>query len=167
MNYLKTIFSKNDITNTNEISLNGISTHARLIDILDGDTITCILPFLNKFFKFHIRLEGIDTCEMKSKNELLQKKAIKAKNFVLNKLTDESFEESTSRHNIQKYLKENIVIIWIECKHFDKYGRLLGNIYSLSDTCTSISEHLIENKLAYKYHGDTKLTEDQTIVLLE
>ena len=41
----------------------------RVIDIYDGDTITCVIDLYGNNLSVNIRLGDIDTCEMKSKNE--------------------------------------------------------------------------------------------------
>ena len=56
--------------------------------------------------------------------------------------------------------------MWIECVDFDKYGRLLTNVFLNKEDDKSISDILLEEKLAYKYNGDTKLTEEEQIKLL-
>ena len=34
------------------LSLYGINTNAKVVNIIDGDTVVLIIPFLNKYFKF-------------------------------------------------------------------------------------------------------------------
>ena len=73
------IFNNNEalnnynINNTPKFSLSLLFkdelVKARVVNIYDGDTITCILPINNKYYNFKIRLAGIDTCEIKSKCE--------------------------------------------------------------------------------------------------
>lgn len=47
--------------NTDEFSLDNYITLARVVDIYDGDTCTCIIPLYNNYYKYHIRLNEIDT----------------------------------------------------------------------------------------------------------
>jgi endonuclease YncB( thermonuclease family) len=54
---------------------------------------------------------------------------------------------------------KDVYIINIECRDFDKYGRLLANVF-INDG-RSIASVLLEEKLAYKYDGKTKLTEEE------
>ena len=65
---------------TPELSINGLKSYGRLIDIYDGDTIKVILPTFGSYYKFTIRLNDIDTCEIRSKAKVLQDTAIKARN---------------------------------------------------------------------------------------
>ncbi len=43
--------------------------HGKVTRCIDGDTIECSLKFHNKFYIFTIRLEGIDTPELHSRDE--------------------------------------------------------------------------------------------------
>jgi len=52
---------------TPEFTLNGLNTKGRLVNIIDGDSVSIVLPVFNNFYKYNIRLSGIDTCEMRSK----------------------------------------------------------------------------------------------------
>jgi hypothetical protein len=50
-------------------------------------------------------------------------------------------------------------VIYCVCGEFDKYGRLLVDIYILDDQqnkIINISDYLIENNYAFKYTGGTK-----------
>jgi endonuclease YncB( thermonuclease family) len=164
MNHILSVFSNYDI-NTPGISLDNISTHARVVNIIDGDTLVCIIPYSNNFYKFRVRLHGIDTCEINSKNVFILKKAIQAKEYVFTYLTNYSSveEEVTNKTFIKNYLNNNVILIWIKCKHFDKFGRLLADVYNLNNLNESLSELLINNKLGYSYCGRTKLNDEEII----
>lgn len=148
--------------NTPLFSLNGKKTFARVVNVTDGDTISVVLPIFDNYFKFNVRLNGIDTCEIHSKNEIIKDKGLKAKYRLIELLCP--FEKinniicSTRKHIIDLFDK-NICLIWLECLDFDKYGRLLGNIY-IDNKTKNVSNILIEEKLAYKYDGSTKLKEE-------
>lgn len=62
-----------------------------------------------------------------------------------------------------KFLSDNVNLVYIKCEDFDKYGRLLADIYKHKDDDKSFSEILIEEKLAYSYDGKKKLTEEEQI----
>jgi len=64
-----------------------------------------------------------------------------------------------SRKQIIDLFNNNISIVWIECLEFDKYGRLLANVFF--DKTKNIADILVSEKLAYRYDGGTKLTEEQ------
>ena len=44
----------------------------------------------------------------------------------------------------------------MECAEFDKYGRLLANIYTLDNTNKTINDEMIELGHAKAYDGGTK-----------
>lgn len=155
-------FSKYGLS-TPSLSLEGMFTPARLVDQYDGDTNTLIIPFKGEYFKFTCRMLGIDTCEMKSKIKENKENAIRARNRVLQLVgLPVDITAAYTRKKIQTMLDEQIVIVWVHCHGVDKYGRILGDIYTSSDSSEkSIAKMLIEEKLAYEYYGDTKLTEEQ------
>ena len=146
----------------------------RLVDVIDGDSLSIILPIFNNYYKYNIRLNGIDTCEMKSKNEETKKKALKARISILNLVTNENYSENLTKKEIKNILDKNIILVWVECLEFDKYGRLLANVYHQFDNLNmkklensnSLSEYLLQNKLAYEYTGKTKLSEQDQIITL-
>jgi endonuclease YncB( thermonuclease family) len=147
-------------------SLQGVKTQARVVSIYDADTMTIVMPFAGKFCKFNLRLYGIDTPEMKSKNTEVRDKAIKAKERVIRLITDGK-TMATSRKDLQMYLSSNITLVYIECFDQDKWGRTLAKVYIKEGDAKSISDVLLEEKLAYPYFGETKLTEAQQNVAIE
>jgi endonuclease YncB( thermonuclease family) len=142
---------------TPELSFNGFKSYGRLIDIYDGDTIKVILPIFDSYYKFTIRLNGIDTCEIRSKDKVLQDNALKARDRLFELLTN---NKVNTKNDIKNILESDVHLVWVECCNKDKYGRILANIYKNKDTEKSVSEILLEEKLAYKYEGKTKLSED-------
>lgn len=146
---------------TNIFTLNGIKTFARVVDIYDGDTMTCVIPLFDNYYKFTIRLNGIDTCEIRNKNMELKHKGMAARKLIIDELCpNNSYDIDVSKKEIQEYLKKHIIIVWLECLEFDKYGRVLGNIYKKVDSNKSLSDILLDAKLAYKYDGGTKIDEN-------
>ena len=142
---------------TPELSINGLKSYGRLIDIYDGDTIKVILPTFGSYYKFTIRLNDIDTCEIRSKDKVLQDNAIKARDRLFELVTT---SKVNTKNDIKKLLESDVYLVWVECCNKDKYGRILANIYKDKDTTKSFSEILLEEKLAYKYEGKTKLSDD-------
>ena len=147
-----------------EFSLQGKECYARVVDIYDGDTLTIILPFNDSYHRFAVRLLGIDTPEMKSKLVDNKKKAIRARNTVMqwvlpNKIIN--LEEPYTRKQIQEMLASEVSLIWVKCDIFEKYGRLMIEAFSdfQSPASESFSKRLIREGLAYEYFGGTKLTE--------
>lgn len=163
-----------DYYNTELFSLNGISTFCRIVDVLDGDTLTVIFPLHNKFYKFIIRLYGIDTCEIKSKNTNIHQKGIDAKDHIISMLCssnniDNFDSELCSKKEIKEFFNKNFIKAYILCKEFDKFGRTLGDIYICNENDdkinlnkeNSLSYTLLKKKLAYPYFGETKMSEEE------
>jgi micrococcal nuclease len=125
-------------TKTNKFSLNGYKTFAKCVHAYDGDTIHVVfkMPHSNDCYKWVIRMMGIDTPEIKSKNTYEKQLAVKARDFLRNLILDK--------------------IIIIECLDFDKYGRLLGNLF-IEGNEKSISNMMIEKGFAKAYDGGTKI----------
>ena len=142
---------------TPELSINGLKTYGRLIDVYDGDTVKVILPTFGSYYKFTIRLNDIDTCEIRSKDKVLQDNAIKARDRLFELVTN---SKVNTKNDIKKTLESDVYLVWVDCCNKDKYGRVLANIYKDKDTTKSFSEILLEEKLAYKYEGKTKLSDD-------
>ena len=108
----------------------------QVIKVYDGDTITIAtrLPYKDSpLYRFPIRLKGIDTAEIKSKNENEKKHALLARDALS-----------------ELILHKTVVIKNIEN---EKYGRVLADIY-LEDLC--LNEWMIEKGYAVKYDGGTK-----------
>jgi endonuclease YncB( thermonuclease family) len=110
----------------------------KIVDVYDGDTVKIVLnlPINAQYFRWNCRLSGINTPEIRTKN-------LKEKEFGL---------------LVRDKLKERIEnkILLIKCGEFDKYGRLLVEIYENNGQLFSINNWLIENNYAKPYDGGTK-----------
>ena len=139
-----------------QFSLNGLKTSGKIVEIYDGDTCKIVLLNNNILQKFNCRINGIDTPEMKpllskSNREIEIKNAYRCRNRLIQLSTSVSANTDIKKVS----LDTNTKIIYIECLEFDKYGRLLVNIY---DTFKSMSynEILVNEGFAKKYNGGTK-----------
>jgi micrococcal nuclease len=108
----------------------------QVIKVYDGDTITIAskLPFENSpLYRLSVRLNGIDTPEIKTKNE----------------------EEKICAKEVRDELTKMILNKEIQLKNIksEKYGRILADVYLDN---IFINEWLIENRFAVKYDGGTK-----------
>jgi len=169
-----------NINNTQKFSLNLLFKEelvkVRVVNIYDGDTITGILPINNQYYNFKIRLAGIDTCEIKSKCEENKILAIKAKKRLCQLIIpDFNFDDESNKElnkELDKILNEKCYIIKIKLGEFDLYGRVLGWLYDKkADITTPIDQSfnniLINEHLAYKYEGKTKLSDSEQVELLK
>lgn len=162
-------FKSYDIT-TPKFTLNYQKFYARVVDILDGDTIALIINLFNNFYKFNVRIHGIDTCEMKSKDSHNKELAVKARDTVFYLVCNESItKDFITKDFIRETLNSNVFLVWVECFDFDKYGRLLANVFVLKNDKKdeSIGEYLLKHKLAYEYLGEKKLSESQQLEIIK
>ena len=122
---------------TNKFSLKGYKTYAKCVNVYDGDTIHVVfkMPNNNECYKWVIRANGVDTPELRTRNKYEKQLGIKAREFLSNLILDK--------------------IIILECLDFDKYGRLLGELYNEGNE-KSISNQMIEQGHAKAYDGGTK-----------
>ena len=117
-------------------------TEGKVIKVYDCDTITIAtkFPYLstldesNVIYRFHVRLNGIDTPEMKSKNE----------------------DEKSIAHLAQKSLSDMILNknVTLNNTSLDKYGRILANVFT--EDGIELSKWAIEKRYAVYYDGGTK-----------
>jgi micrococcal nuclease len=126
---------------TPNFSFDGQTFVCKCVSVYDGDTITVAFkPYSTEYFKFHIRLAGIDTPEVRTKNPEEKKQGLLVRDFL------------------RKLILDKLVII--KCGKFDKYGRLLADVFQYDkqgkEMLPSINDLLIEKKYAYSYDGGTK-----------
>lgn len=127
----------------------------RIVSIHDGDTFTAVIPFGQVYYKFSVRLAEIDTAEITSKDASLKTKALLARDKLFNLLACtniNTLEWKTSDY--ENYFMNHVVLQTLQCEGMDKYGRVLAKVQNYADV-------LIDQKLAYKYDGGRKLTEEE------
>ena len=115
-------------------------TEGKVVKVYDGDTITIAtkLSYENSpYYRFSVRLKGIDCPEMKTKNK------------------DEKECATIARDFLREILMNKMVIL--KEIELEKYGRILANVY-LNEQNMSLL--LCEKKLAVKYDGGTKQSPD-------
>ena len=114
----------------------GTAIVSKVISVYDGDTfrvdIDSMPPIVGK--NIPIRLNGIDTPEIRGKCEYEKDLALKARDFVRNKLANAKEIKLTK---LQR----------------GKYFRVVADV--MIDG-VSLEQELLENKLAYKYTGGKK-----------
>jgi len=110
---------------------------SKVISVYDGDTfradINSLSPIAGK--NIPIRVNGVDTPEIRGKCPYEKKLAYKAKDFVMNKL-----------HKAKKIELSNI--------QRGKYFRIVADVFVDG---ISLEQELLANGLAYKYNGKKKL----------
>jgi endonuclease YncB( thermonuclease family) len=110
----------------------------RVIKVYDADTITIAskLPYdSSPLYRLSVRLNGIDTPEMKGK--------------------DISEEEKTAAKIARDYVSNLVLNKFVRLENIcnEKYGRILADVY-IGDI--NLNELLIKERYAVKYDGGTK-----------
>ncbi len=120
---------------TTLFTLNGFKTEAKVVHVYDGDTIHIVFKYFDNFYKWNCRISHVDTPELRTKNE----------------------EEKRKGYEVRDKLRELILdkIVNVQCLEFDKYGRILINVWNMVDT-KSINEIMIEEGHGKAYDGGTK-----------
>ena len=127
--------------NTDLLSFENKEFEAKIVYVYDGDTIHVVFKVFNDYYRWNCRIIGVDTPELRTKNEKEKEKGYMVRDKV-------------KKHFLNKIVK-------IKCNKFDKYGRLLIDVYlpkNIPDkkNTTLLSEWLIANDYAYSYDGGTK-----------
>ena len=109
----------------------------RVIKVYDGDSITvaAIVPKSKDktIYKFNVRLNRIDTPEIRTKNETEKEFAIKIRDLLSEKIMGK--------------------MVYLKVINTDKYGRLLAEISYKKE---NINDWLLNNNYAFKYDGGKK-----------
>lgn len=124
-----------NIKDVKKFSFNGMTFTAKIVKVYDGDTVTAIFKYNEIYYKWNCRLNCIDTPELKTKNIDEKLSAIKAKNYLSEKILNK--------------------IVMLHCNDFDKYGRLLVIVEYDN---TNINNLMIIEGYAKEYFGGKKDT---------
>lgn len=139
--------------NTPEFTFKGRNFLSKILDVYDGDTITITIKVDGEYSRTQCRLMGLDSPEMKSKDEDEKKAAHLSRSHLMFLLTGKKIENETSREQIKKICAETNAIVNVKCLDFDKYGRLLVEIWANS---INVNEKMISDGFAGPYDGGTK-----------
>ena len=102
-----------------------------VVRIVDGDTIDLIIDAgFYIYVQQRIRLKGIDAPETRTLDLLEKDKGLKAKEWLERELKDKEITIKTTKE--------------------DKYGRMLGELYT-KDHGLSINERMLQEGFAAKY----------------
>ena len=113
----------------------------KIVDVYDGDTVRGVFENNGQYNKWTIRMYGYDSPEMRPSRKLENRDEIKAKAIIS-----------------RDYLRSKILnkTIFLHCLDFDKYGRVLANIYIEELGEKSLNDHMVEMNYGYAYFGGTK-----------
>ena len=141
--------------NTPEFTLSDRDFYSKILDIYDGDTVTLTVKVNETYYRMNARLHGIDTPEMRSCNEDVKHAAKQARNYLIRLITNANPGLEITRQEIRNICKEVNSILLVKGKGFDKYGRLLVELWKEGDT-TSINSQMVSAGYAGVYDGGTK-----------
>jgi micrococcal nuclease len=114
--------------------------YAHVVKVYDGDTITVEVFRRGHWVLQSIRLAGIDTPELRTKNPAEKTLAEAAKTALSTQILDGH--------------------VWLYCTGREKYGRVLAEIYPTTWFCgkksVSYNQWLLETGHAKKYDGGAK-----------
>jgi len=118
-------------------------TEGFVVKVYDGDTITIAarLPYeASPMYRFQVRLNGIDTPEIKGSSEDEKIAAVCAKNEMIHLVMNKTVQ--------------------LKNVGTEKYGRLLADVYVGG---LHVNQWMLDNKLAVPYGGGTKKSPDSWI----
>jgi endonuclease YncB( thermonuclease family) len=121
-----------NLDNTRELSLKGRTVCARVVDVYDGDTITAITELHPSVPSvIHVRIAGIDACEMRSSDPGEKNSAIQAKLMLLDLLVGGvTWPSPCPRSYLRNYLRDHPCFVTLVGHSNDKYGRSLCDVTS-------------------------------------
>ena len=125
---------------TKMFSFEGRECLGKVVDVYDGDTVKIVFPLSEKeperLYRWNCRLINVDTPEIRTKN----------------------LKEKAYAKVVRDKLREKILnkLVFVKCLDFDKYGRLLVEIFDNEECKECINNWLIVNEYAKKYDGGTK-----------
>jgi micrococcal nuclease len=111
---------KQQTKDTPMFSFVGQTVIAKIVYVVDGDTVDVVFNFQDKFQKFRLRLNGINTPETKGVERPL---GLYVKQYVNNDLLDK--------------------IVTLKLYHFDNFGRIVADIYASLDRIKEIDSDFI------------------------
>ena len=119
----------------------GKTFQAKVVKILDGDTLDVCFNWKGDIIRWRCRCFGYDSAEMKPL--LSNKNRLK----IINKA-------KSDKERFSELLKDGLITI--ECGHFDKYGRILVEIY-VHNQLKSINKIMVEEGHGVPYFGGKKM----------
>ena len=125
-------------------SFKGRTFLAKPVNVYDGDTFSIIFEFGSgsggELMKYRCRCYGYDTAEMKPRLDLVGRDAEVAK-------------AKAAKARLIELLGQELVRV--ECLEFDKYGRILVNVWNQVDP-RSLNETMVSEGHGKPYFGGTK-----------
>lgn len=128
---------------TKVFTLDGLYKLCKIVSVYDGDTCRAVFNHNGLINKWTIRMNGYDTPEIRPSRSLPNRDEIKKKAIE-------------SREYLKSLVCNENQLVYLKCGGFDKYGRLLGELFIDKNDIDSVNNLMIKNGYAYEYHGGTK-----------
>ena len=128
---------------TKKFTLEGQTKLCKVVSVYDGDTCKVVFDHNGVINRWNVRMNGYDTPEMRPSKSLPNRDEIKQKAIA-------------SRDYLKSLVYNKDQLVYIKCGEFDKYGRLLGDIYINKEDEESVNNLMIKTGHGYEYHGGTK-----------
>ena len=152
---------------TPDFSLKDQVTMAKLVDAYDGDTVACAIPVGKDFYKFKMRLLGIDTPEMRpsranADRDAEIRAAVATRNRLLQYVLGEDAVDLATKYTraqVRRMLAASDRLVCLRCHEFGKYGRCLVEIFLAREDVSrgaSLNQRLVEEGMACRYDGGKK-----------
>ncbi len=134
---------------TEIFTLNSRNILAKIVSVYDGDSCKANIYVGDVLSQFSLRLMGYDSPEIRTKN------------------ASEKECANISKACLQLLLLDKVVRL--ECLDFDKYGRVLANVYvrlkvlSGEGGCKelNVNNFMVKHRLGHPYFGDKKNSFDE------
>ncbi len=121
----------------------GKRLRGKYCNVYDGDTFSLIFEYRGEVMKYKCRCLGYDTPEMKPPlNSPNREKEIE-------------MAKKAKQRFIDLMNKSSDGLIEVDCFEFDKYGRILVNVFNGVDT-KSLNDIMVEEGHGLRYDGGTK-----------
>jgi len=141
----------NDVT---EFSLNNKEFVGKIVDVYDGDTCKVVFYLKDELVKFNCRLYGINAPELKplktKENRVEEIENGKKAKYKLVSYCCEYVDKIDDK-NCDQVIECNNTLVKIKCYDWDKYGRLLVELFKYDEEGICFNEKLIEDGLVKKY----------------
>lgn len=128
---------------TSKFTLKNQIKLCKVVDVYDGDTCRVVFNHNNQLNQWTIRMIGYDTPEIRPSKKLENREEIKKKAIE-------------SRDYMKSLIMNDEQLVYLHCGDFDKYGRLLGEIFINKEDTESVNNLMIKNNYGYVYNGGSK-----------
>jgi micrococcal nuclease len=145
---------------TPRLTFDGLVTLVRVTDVYDGDTLTGAVDVGDKRYRRIImRLAGLDTPELRSRDVDERRRAISARNRLLSWLLPSVFcvNGKYTQRMISAALDRAPAIVTAKLGRHDKYGRVLCKLLREAEC---INDILVNEQYALPYDGRGKKSFD-------